>query len=90
MVEIDAVRPTMAVIPPGVGHGFCFPDSGIHVYALDLVWDMSDELGCRWDDPDLGLAWPVGEPLLSERDRTAQPFNALATAVAAQQSEVVQ
>ena len=31
--------------------------------------NFADELGCRWDDPDLDIPWPCTEPLISQRDR---------------------
>ena len=45
--------------------------------------DPSDEFGCRWDDPDLGFAWPIADPLLSLRDAAASDYGDLTRAVAA-------
>lgn len=56
------------VIPPGVAHGFLFEEASIHVYAVSDYWDPDDELGCRWDDPELELDWPERSPILSARD----------------------
>jgi dTDP-4-dehydrorhamnose 3,5-epimerase len=56
------------VIPPGVAHGFLFHEPSLHVYAVTRYFDPSDELGCRWDDPELGIPWPFAPRLLSERD----------------------
>ena len=83
-VQLDAASPAALVIPPGVAHGFYFPDSAIHVYAVSHEWDPSDELGCRWDDPGLGLAWPCRGPLLSPRDRALGPLSELRDAVRAE------
>jgi dTDP-4-dehydrorhamnose 3,5-epimerase len=55
-------------IPPGVAHGFYFPEPTMHVYAVTHYWNPSDELGCRWDDPALGIPWPKVDPALSPRD----------------------
>ena len=68
---LEADHPALVTIPRGVGHGFAFVEPSVHVYALDRYWDPADELGCRWDDPALGIAWPVAAPLLSERDAKA-------------------
>jgi dTDP-4-dehydrorhamnose 3,5-epimerase len=57
-------------IPPGVAHGFYFPEPSVHVYAVSDYWDPADELGCRFDDPDLGIDWPDPEPVLSDRDHS--------------------
>lgn len=56
-------------IPPGVAHGFYFYKPSLHVYSVSEYWDMADELGCRFDDPDLGIEWPNSDPMISERDR---------------------
>ena len=59
-------------IPPGVAHGFYFPDGGAFIYGVTAFWSMEDELGCAWDDPALGFSWPLtGPPVVSERDRAA-------------------
>ena len=38
-----------------------------------LVYDPRDDRGIRWNDPDIGIAWPVDEPVLSAKDQV-QPF----------------
>jgi dTDP-4-dehydrorhamnose 3,5-epimerase len=58
-------------LPPGVCHGFYFPVPAMTIYAVSHYWDQADELGCRFDDPELGLSWPTATPLLSDRDRVA-------------------
>jgi dTDP-4-dehydrorhamnose 3,5-epimerase len=71
------------VIPPGVAHGFYFESETSYCYAVDHYWNMADELGCRWDDPELGFAWPTASPLLSERDANAPSYADLARAFSA-------
>jgi dTDP-4-dehydrorhamnose 3,5-epimerase len=68
-VELDAREPAALVIPVGVAHGFYFHEPSLHVYAVSREFDPADELGCRWDDPELGIEWPCREPLISARDR---------------------
>lgn len=67
-LALDAQEPAAIVIPAGVAHGFCFTEVSLHVYAMTHEWSPADDLGCRFDDPELGLEWPVPSPLLSERD----------------------
>jgi dTDP-4-dehydrorhamnose 3,5-epimerase len=67
-VELDAHEPAALVIPVGVAHGFYFHATSVHVYAVSHEFDPADELGCRWDDPELHIAWPCTEPLISPRD----------------------
>lgn len=69
LLELSADAMRLVTIPPGVGHGFHFPVPSLHIYAVDRAWDPADELGCRWDDPELGIDWgDVGVPRLSPRD----------------------
>lgn len=69
-VELMRDEPTALVIPTGVAHGFYFHEPSIHVYAVSHEWDPADELGCRFDDPELSISWPCASPHLSERDET--------------------
>jgi len=70
-VELDADEPSALVIPVGVAHGFYFhTERSVHVYAVSHEFDPADELGCRWDDPELNIAWPCTEPLVSSRDES--------------------
>ncbi|MCK6457836.1 MAG: dTDP-4-dehydrorhamnose 3,5-epimerase family protein [Phycisphaerae bacterium] len=64
-------------IPPGVAHGFYFHEPALHLYAVTHYWDPCDELGCRFDDLQLGLSWPTRSPLLSPRDERLPPLTAL-------------
>ena len=79
-VELEADAPAALAIPTGVAHGFYFHEPSIHVYAVSHEWDPSDELGCRWNDPELRISWPCTDPLLSERDRNLDPLNELRVA----------
>ena len=59
------------MIPVGVAHGFYFhSERSVHVYAVSHEFDPADELGCRWDDPELDIVWPCSAPLISSRDKT--------------------
>ncbi|HEX9122262.1 MAG TPA: dTDP-4-dehydrorhamnose 3,5-epimerase family protein [Actinomycetota bacterium] len=57
-------------IPPGVAHGFFAETDMTLAYLVDRYFTGQDEFGLAWDDPDVGLTWPSGEPLLSDRDRS--------------------
>jgi dTDP-4-dehydrorhamnose 3,5-epimerase len=75
--RLDANEPQGLTIPPGVAHGFFFAEPSLHVYAVSHEWDPADELGCRWDDPALGIAWSCENPLLSPRDDALGSFSRL-------------
>jgi len=78
LVSLTGDAPSAVVIPPGVAHGFYFAAAAQYFYAVSHYWDQTDELGCRWDDPALNLAWPIADPLLSARDRAAGSYRDLA------------
>jgi dTDP-4-dehydrorhamnose 3,5-epimerase len=77
LIEITATEPMAVAIPPGVAHGFLFGTDSIHVYAVSEYHAATDELGCRWDDPDLGLVWPIVPSHVSTRDRQLPTLRAL-------------
>ena len=59
-------------VPVGFGHGFCVLSEEADVaYKLSSPYDHEQEAGIRWDDPDVGVKWPISDPQLSERDRRA-------------------
>jgi dTDP-4-dehydrorhamnose 3,5-epimerase len=59
-------------VPIGFGHGFAVLSEEADVsYLLSNLYDSTTEAGIAWDDPDVGVEWPVAEPLLSERDKKA-------------------
>ncbi len=56
-------------VPPGFAHGFCVVSEIAEVeYKCTDFYDRADEIGLRWDDPAVGIAWPLRDPLLSPRD----------------------
>src|SRR5262249_39043 len=81
LVELEGDAPSGLTIPPGVAHGFFFYRASLHVYAVSHEWDPADELGCRWDDPALGIDWPCVDPLLSARDAALGPLRELQASV---------
>ncbi len=70
LVELGSSEPCAAFIPPGVCHGFWFAKPTFYIYGLSTGWSMAEELGCRYDDPSLGLDWPAENPVLSPRDQS--------------------
>lgn len=61
-------------VPRGFAHGFCTlePDTEV-LYKVDAYYDRAADAAIAWDDPALGIAWPVGADgaILSEKDRAA-------------------
>ena len=59
-------------VPPGLLHAFVvLSDTAEVQYKCTDVYDPGYELGVVWDDPDIGIEWPVSEPILSEKDAAA-------------------
>lgn len=77
LVELTGERLSVIHIPHGVAHGFYFPSDARYIYAVSSYWDLSDELRCRWDDPELGLNWPADSPILSDADEGAGTLSAM-------------
>jgi dTDP-4-dehydrorhamnose 3,5-epimerase len=71
--ELDDVGGRQLFIPVGFGHGFCvLSETADFVYKCTAYYDAATERGIRFDDPDVGVAWPEGlELVYSERDREA-------------------
>jgi dTDP-4-dehydrorhamnose 3,5-epimerase len=56
-------------IPGGFAHGFVvLSETAFFHYKCTEFYSPKDEMAIRWDDPDIGIKWPLKEPLLSERD----------------------
>jgi dTDP-4-dehydrorhamnose 3,5-epimerase len=70
--ELDDERHLQFLVPVGFAHGFCvLSDVADVAYKLSSLYDPATEAGIAWDDPDVAVEWPVSEPMLSERDKTA-------------------
>jgi dTDP-4-dehydrorhamnose 3,5-epimerase len=70
--ELDGEHHRQLYIPAGFGHGFCLlSDEADVLYRLSSYYDPELETGIAWDDPEIGIEWPVTDPVLSERDRNA-------------------
>lgn len=71
-VRLSAESFLQIYIPPGFAHGFCVLSETAEVeYKCTELYDPADEFGILWNDPELDITWPVREPILSEKDRTA-------------------
>lgn len=77
--ELSAENKHMLWIPPGFAHGFYVTtDHAEFVYKCTDFWAPQHERTIRWDDPELGIAWPIpthAAPLLSDKDRAGLAFS---------------
>jgi dTDP-4-dehydrorhamnose 3,5-epimerase len=59
-------------IPAGFAHGFCVTSPVCQLeYKCSDYYVREAEIAIAWNDPEIGIAWPVSRPLLSDRDRDA-------------------
>jgi len=59
-------------VPPGFAHGFCVTSDSAEIeYKCTDFYNPADELHIRWNDPAIGITWPISTPILSEKDRSA-------------------
>lgn len=74
-MELTEENKTMFYIPVGFAHGYAvLSDVGEVIYKCTNLYDPALETGFRWNDPEVGVKWPVAEPILSKRDQTSQTF----------------
>lgn len=65
-------------IPKGFAHGFCVISDWVDFhYKCSDYYDPSTELGILWSDSNLGITWPIQNPILSEKDRSYPCLNNL-------------
>jgi dTDP-4-dehydrorhamnose 3,5-epimerase len=75
--EIDADDHNQLYVPIGFAHGFCVLSEVAEVqYKVSAPYDAAHECAIRWNDPEIGVAWPIPEPLLSDRDQKSESFAA--------------
>jgi dTDP-4-dehydrorhamnose 3,5-epimerase len=68
--ELDDTHHAMLYIPEGFAHGFLsLTDDVFVLYKCTNEYDPVADAGIRWDDPDIGITWPVSHPVVSEKDQ---------------------
>lgn len=71
-VELSAANWRQLLVPIGFAHGFVTlePDTEV-LYKTSAPYSAPNDRGLAWDDPDIGIAWPLppGGPTLSDKDR---------------------
>jgi dTDP-4-dehydrorhamnose 3,5-epimerase len=82
--ELSSDNGRAMFVPRGFAHGFCaLADDTLVAYKVDAAYAKGAEGGIIWNDPTIGIDWPVGtaDAILSDRDRSLPEFGA-AVAVA--------
>jgi dTDP-4-dehydrorhamnose 3,5-epimerase len=71
-VELTEANKKMVWVPAGFAHGFCaLTDEADLVYKCTAFYDAKSDRSILWNDPDIGIAWPIRKPLLSAKDAAA-------------------
>jgi dTDP-4-dehydrorhamnose 3,5-epimerase len=66
---LSAENRRLVYVPPGFAHGFCvLGETAAVVYKVTAEYAPDCEGGVRWDDPQIGVRWPIADPVLSDRD----------------------
>jgi dTDP-4-dehydrorhamnose 3,5-epimerase len=82
-LELSDANRRMLWIPPGFAHGFCaLEDHSDLVYKCTRLYDPASDRSILWNDPAIGIEWPIAEPVLSAKDAAA-PLLAAATTLPA-------
>jgi dTDP-4-dehydrorhamnose 3,5-epimerase len=68
-VELGGDGPRQVYMAPGFAHGFCvLSDVADLHYRVSALYDHGDEGGLLWNDPAVGITWPIAAPVISPRD----------------------
>jgi dTDP-4-dehydrorhamnose 3,5-epimerase len=68
-VTLSAENFRQCYVPVGFAHGFAVLSAVAQVeYKCTELYDPGGEIGVRWDDPTVSIAWPISQPTLSPRD----------------------
>jgi len=77
-ITLSAENRRQVFVPAGFAHGFCvISDSALFSYKCTDIYNPKAEVSIIWNDPDIGIDWPVTEPELSEKDRKAPRLSQL-------------
>lgn len=75
-LTLSAENRTQIYIPAGYAHGFAvLTDEAQVLYKVSDLYDPGGELTVQWNDPILGIPWPVADPIISEKDRAGRPVD---------------
>lgn len=68
--ELTGENHHLLYVPPGFAHGFLvLSDTAEVMYKCTAEYAPAADRGIIWNDPEIGIAWPLQEPLLSEKDK---------------------
>ena len=78
-IELSATNRRQFFVPPGFAHGYCVLSTEADVeYKCTDYYSPDDEITIAWNDPDIGIEWPLTNPIVSSKDIDAQTLKDLA------------
>lgn len=79
MVELSGENHRQLYIPEGFAHGFvALEDDTLFQYKCTNVYSKEHERGILWNDPSLGIAWGIENPIVAEKDKNFPLFKDIA------------
>ena len=77
-IELSEENQWLLWIAPGLAHGFVVTSTIAHFhYKCTEFYHHEDEVTIRWNDPELNIKWPIKDPILSIKDKTALSFSVI-------------
>lgn len=74
-IEVNDKNKKQVWAPAGFARGFCVLSDFAEIqYMCTGIYNNKAESGVLWNDPEIGVEWPAKDPVLSEKDRIAQPL----------------
>jgi dTDP-4-dehydrorhamnose 3,5-epimerase len=74
--ELTSENQRMMFIPRGFAHGFqTLVDESEVFYLMSEFYHPDSGRGLRWDDPAIGITWPLADPIISDKDRSYPPIS---------------
>ena len=74
-INLSADNKKMIYIPRGLAHGFCTLTENCEIlYKMDNYYAPNSEGNIKWNDSDVGINWPVNNPIISKKDLKAKSF----------------
>jgi dTDP-4-dehydrorhamnose 3,5-epimerase len=71
-VELSSQNRQQLWIPPGFAHGFVVTsDEAVFCYKCTTAYNPTGQRTIRWNDPQIGIKWPISNPILSDQDADA-------------------
>ena len=69
-VTLSSENKRQLYVPPGLAHGFCvLSERAMFSYKCSDFYAARSEIGVAWDDPEIGIDWPIQSPRLSDKDQ---------------------